>query len=110
MRQTVFWDDEVVAALLEERAELATDQSAERLDRDQKVPAGWMPGSAIPRDPAAGDQAVSVWMKFEALIPGVQHGEHANGTADITGITREFEDRPGGGLYQDGITVALMAA
>jgi len=28
------WDDEVVAALLEQRAELAADQSAERLDRD----------------------------------------------------------------------------
>jgi len=49
-------------------------------------------------------------MEFESLIPGVQHGEHANGTADITGITREFDDRPGGGLHQRGVSVALMAA
>src|SRR5271165_7477179 len=47
---------------------------------------------------------------LHALCPGVQHGEHGHGAADVTRIAREFDDRGGGSLHQHGIAVALMGA
>ena len=48
-------------------------------------------------------------MQVQLLSPGVQHGEHGHGAADVTGIAGEFDDRRGTGLHQHGITVALMS-
>lgn len=69
-----------------------------------------MPQTTIIRDAAAGDQAVDMRMKVELLRPGVQDGENADGTADITRIARKLDDRLGGGLHQNGIAVTLVGA
>lgn len=65
------WDDEIGTPLSQQRAELAADQAAEGLDRDQEVPARGMPSGGVLGDPAAGDQAVRMRVVVESLIPGV---------------------------------------
>lgn len=69
-----------------------------------------MPQATIIGDAAAGDEAVDVGVKVELLRPGVQHGEHPNGTADITRVAGKFDDRFSSRLHQDGIAVALVGA
>ena len=59
-------------------------------------------------DPAATDE-VNRRMQVQLLSPGVQHGEHGHGAADVTGIAGEFDDRRGDRLTSIGITVALMS-
>jgi hypothetical protein len=44
----------------------------------------------------------------QLLCPGVQHGEHGDGAADVTRIAREFDDRGGAGLHQHAIAVELV--
>jgi len=44
----------------------------------------------------------------QLLSPGVQHGEHSDGAADVTWIAGEFDDRRGAGLHQHAIAVALI--
>ena len=52
---------------------------------------------------------MNVRVQVQLLRPGVQHGEHADGAADITGIAGEFDDRRGTGLHQHSIAVALLS-
>jgi hypothetical protein len=40
----------------------------------------------------------------------VQDGEHADGRADISSVSGEFDDGVGGGLHQQGVAVALVGA
>jgi hypothetical protein len=46
----------------------------------------------------------------EALHPGEQHGEHAEGTTDPVQIAAQFDDCLGGGLHQAAVAVALAVA
>jgi hypothetical protein len=49
-------------------------------------------------------------MEVQLLGPGVQHGEHPDGAADVTRVARQFGDRGGAGLHQHAIAVALIGA
>ena len=53
---------------------------------------------------------MNVRMEGQLLCPGMQHGEHSDGAADVTRIAGEFDDRRGAGLHQHGIAVALIGA
>jgi hypothetical protein len=46
----------------------------------------------------------------ELLGPGVQDGEHADGTADMAPIAGELDDGLGRDLHQHGVAVALVGA
>lgn len=92
-------------------AHFAAHQLAQRLDRDQEAGANRRaPVRAIGRDATAGDQAVDMRVVIEPLGPGVQHGQDADGAADIARVTGERDDRRGGGGHQKAVGVALMAA
>jgi hypothetical protein len=49
-------------------------------------------------------------MQVQLLGPGVQHGEHADGAADVPRIAGQFDDRSGTGLHQHAIAVTLVGA
>ena len=61
-------------------------------------------------DAASGNQAVDVRVIEELLGPGVQDGEHADGTADMAPIACELNDGLGCDLHQHGVAVALVGA
>src|SRR4051794_27979804 len=63
-----------------------------------------------PETPAATDQAMDMRVEDQLLGPGVQNGEHADGTAHVARVAGEFDDRGGAGLHQQGIAVALIGA
>ena len=75
--------DQVGAALGQRGPELAAHQLGQRRVRNQEAVARRMPVPAVVGHAAAGDQAVDVGMVDELLRPGVQHGEHADGAADV---------------------------
>ena len=60
---------------------------------NQKAAAGRMPGVTVLAQAAAGDQAMDMRVEVKLLGPGVQHGEHADGAADIARIAGQFDDR-----------------
>ena len=103
-------DDEIGTLSPQHRPELAAHQLGESLDGDQELPARRMPGAGVLGDPAAADQAMNMRVQVQLLCPGVQHGEHADGAADVTRIAGEFDDRRGAGLHQHAIAVALIGA
>src|SRR4051812_8975113 len=86
-------DDEIGTLSLQQRPELAAHQLGESLDGEQERPARRMPSAAVPGDPAATDQAMDMRVEDQLLGPGVQNGEHADGTAHVARIAGEFDDR-----------------
>jgi hypothetical protein len=67
-----------------------------------------MSGAGVLGDPAAADQAMNMRGQVQLLGPGMQHGVHRDGAADITRIAGELYDRGGTGLHQHAIAVALI--
>ena len=57
-----------------------------------------MPRLAVLGDAAAADQAMNMRVQVQLLGPGMQHGEHRDGAADVTRIAGEFDDRGGARL------------
>ena len=55
---------------------------------------------------AAGHDAMQVGMKMQILTPGMQHGEEADGGAQMSGIGGDGERSLGGGLKQDGVDLS----
>ena len=53
---------------------LAAKECGQDVHREQKLAGGGDPAIAVRGEPAAGDDAVHVWMKDELAGPGVQHG------------------------------------
>src|SRR5208337_4804294 len=103
-------DDEIEAFPPQQRPELTPHQPDESLDGYQELPACRMPRGAVLGDSAAADQAMNMRVEAQLLCPGMQHGKHGDGAADVTRIAGEFDNRRGGGLHQHGIAVALMGA
>src|SRR5208282_3294591 len=103
-------DDEIRALPLWQRPELTPHQSGESCNGNQELAARRMPGGAVLGDPATTDQTMNMRVEGQLLCPGMQHGEHGDGAADVTWIAGEVDDRGGGGLHQHGVAVALMSA
>jgi hypothetical protein len=49
---------------------------------------------------------MQVRMKMQILTPGMQHGEEADGGAQVSGIGGDGEQSFGSGLKQDGIDLS----
>jgi hypothetical protein len=70
-------------SLLEEAEELAPKDQTERLDVEQEVRASGNPAAAILRQGPAGNEAVEMEMVTERLIPGVEHGDETQLSAQV---------------------------
>ncbi len=47
-------------------------------------------------------------MKMQVLTPGVQHGEEADGGAEVSGVGGDGEQSFGSGLEQDGVDLSRV--
>ena len=60
----------------------------------------WNPMRVIEGQSAGGDYTMGMRVMFEFLIPGVEHTEEADFSAEMLGITSDFEEGFGAGLQQ----------
>ncbi len=57
----------------------------------KEVRMGWNPVSVVAREPAGGDDTVDMGMKLELLVPGMEHAEEADLSAEMSGVTGHFQ-------------------
>ncbi len=63
---------------------------------DEEVVSGGDPAFATVGESATSDDAVEVGMVGQVLRPSVQHGDEADGGAEVFGIGGQGEERAGG--------------
>src|ERR1700722_8792340 len=80
--------------------ELAAEDTAEHLDRQQKSGTRRDPARVVCRESTAGHHAVDVRMRCEGLSPGVQDGQEASVCAKVLGIGKDLEQRGGAGFKE----------
>src|SRR5271170_4353582 len=88
--------------------ELAAEDAAEHLDRQQEAGTGSDPARVVGGEPATRHHAVDVRMWSECLSPGVQNGQEAKLCAEMPGIGSDVEQRGGTGLEQQGKQLPLV--
>ena len=66
------------------------------------------PAGAVGGEAAAGHDAMQVRMEMQVLTPSVQHGQEADGGAEMLGVGGDGEQSLGSGLKQDGIDLLLV--
>ena len=88
--------------------ELGAKDLPEDGNREKEAWAGVDPPCAVWRQAAHGDHAVDVGMVLEALAPGVEHHEPANGRAEPFRIRADLEQRLRGRPKQQVVDDALV--
>jgi hypothetical protein len=85
------------------------EQAAENFIRKEEgiLPAG-DPAGAVGGEASAGHDAMQVGMEMQILTPSVQHGEEADGGAEVSGVGGNSEQSFRSGLKQDGIDLSLV--
>jgi hypothetical protein len=85
------------------------EQAAEDFIRKEEgILAAGDPAGAVGGEAAAGHDAMQVRMKMQVLTPGVQHGEEADGGAEVSGVGGDGEQSFRSGLKQDGIDLSWV--
>ena len=92
----------------ESRHKLAAKDATEHLDGKEEGVAWLDPVGAIERQSAGGHDTMHVRVKFEFLIPGVEHTEEADLRAEMFGITSDCEEGCGTGLQQEMVQDLLV--
>ncbi len=93
---------------LEAGEELAAEDTAEHLDRQEERTTRRYPAGMIRCEPAGGDHAVNMRMVLQALVPGVEHAEEADFRAQVSRIARDLEQRRGTGAEQQAVDHLLV--
>src|SRR5271169_2150585 len=88
------------AGALQGSHELTAKNSAQHFDGKKERVAGVDPVGVIQRESSGGDHAMDMGMKLEPLIPGVQHAEETDVSAQMCGIASHFEQGCGAGAKQ----------
>jgi hypothetical protein len=81
--------------------ELATKDAPEDGAWKKEARAAGNPVGVIERQPPSGDDTMDMGRKFDFLIPGVQHTEEAEVSAEMSGSAGDFEEGFGTGLQQE---------
>ncbi len=91
MKRTVELEFVGSVQILECSGELATEDTAQRHDRQEKALGAVDPTRSIWRQPTCGNDVMDVWVVLQVLSPGVQHAEEANIGAEVPGIAGQLE-------------------
>src|SRR5438876_105416 len=87
----------------------AAEDLGQGADREEEVGPSGNPAPAIGHECAAGHDAVNVHVLSERLAPGVEHGGHAEVTAEVARIATEARQRGGSGVKEQPIDQARVA-
>ena len=88
--------------------ELAAEDTAEHLDRQQESGTRCDPARVVCRESAAGHHAVDVRMWSQRLSPSVQDGQEASLCAQVLGIGKDLEQCGGTGLKEQRKQLSLV--
>ena len=77
------------------------EEATEDLDRQEERVSASDPARIVRADSAAGHDAVNMRMQMEILTPSVQHGQEADGRAQMPGVRRDRQQRLGNGAEED---------
>ena len=99
----VSWEAELAVeeGLLQSGDELAAKYFPQHRLGKEVVFAGANPVGVIEGEATGGDDTMDMRMELDFLIPGVQHAEEADLSAEMLGITSHFEQCLGTGLEQE---------
>src|SRR5580658_4966412 len=81
----------VAKGALESRDKLAAKDATEHLDGKKEGIASFDPVPVVSGESAGRDHAMDMRVKFELLIPSVQHAEKADLCTEMFGIASDFE-------------------
>jgi hypothetical protein len=81
----------VLESGLETGDELATKNPAQYRDGEKETRARWNPAGVIERQTTGGHDAMDMGVKLELLVPGVQHAEETDLSAEMSGSASDFE-------------------
>src|SRR6266702_540950 len=85
---------------LEPGDELAAEHAAEHLDREEEAAGRTDPSGVVRRQPSSSQDTVSMRVKVQTLIPGVQDAEEADIRPRMTWVAGHFEQRLRTGMKQ----------
>ena len=78
---------------LEPGDELAAEHTAENRDGQEEAAGRADPSGVVRRHPASSQNTVSMRVKLQSLIPGVQDAEEADLCAQMTWVAGHLEQR-----------------
>src|ERR1017187_2664086 len=98
------------AGALQGSHELAAKNPTQHFDGKKERVAGVDPVGVIQiqRESTGGDHAMDMGMKLEPLIPGVQHAEETDLSAQMSRIASHFEQGCGAGAEQQVVDELLV--
>ena len=89
-------------------AELAAEDSAQCIDRQEKARRGIDPSGSVERQPAGGNDVVNMGMVFKVLSPGMEDAEESDIGSEMLGIASQFEHRRGAGAVEQVVEQSLV--
>jgi len=99
---------EVEFGPLEGCDELAAEDFPQHSDRKKERITGVNPSLVIQRQTAGGHDAVDMGMRFELLVPGVEHAEEADLGAEVLGVPGYLQQRLAAGPKQQMVEEPLV--
>ena len=88
--------------------ELAAEDSAECLDRQEEAARGIDPSGTVGSETAGGNDVVDMGMMLEVLSPGMEHAEESDVGSEVLGVASQFEQRRGAGAKEQIVEQPLV--
>src|ERR1035437_3794123 len=98
----------LLVELLQASRELAAEDPAQCVNRQEKAARGIDPSGAIESQAAGGNDVVDVGMSAEVLSPGMEHFEESDVGSQVLGIASQFEHRRGAGAVEQVVEQPLV--
>ena len=90
------------------RGELAAEDAAQCVNRQEEAARGIDPSGAVESQAAGGNDVVNMGMMLEVLSPGMEHAEESDVGSQVLGIASQFEHRRGAGAVEQIVEQPLV--
>src|SRR5277367_6141042 len=94
--------------LLKFRGELAAEDAAQDMNRQEEARGGCDPSGAIGGETTARHHAVNMGMMLKVLSPGMQHAEQPEVGSQVLGVASNFKERRGTGAEEQVVEQPLV--
>ena len=89
-------------------AELAAEDSAQCVNRQEEAARGIDPSGTVESQSAGGNDVVDMGMMLKVLSPGMQYAEESDVGSEVLGIASQFEHRRGAGAIEQIVEQPLV--
>src|SRR5277367_1734251 len=94
--------------LLQSSAELAAEDSAQCVNKQEEAARGIDPSGTVESQSAGGNDVVDMGMMLKVLSPGMQCAEESDIGSEVLGIASQFEHRRGAGSIEQIVEQTLV--